>query len=132
MFTQACRRTDIIVDGKGFSGNLIKLTGIHPDLKPKLYLVNNILPSVISLDPHIDTSLKQCTIVPYTNYLSLPEKEKKKAKNTRVKGTQRQGPSALPFFGNTSDQMPTAFTQEPAQGLSTNISNIEIVINLDS
>ena len=46
----------------------------------------------------------------------IPEKEKKKAKNTRVQGSTRQGPSALPFFGSTSDQVPTAFTQDPAQG----------------
>ena len=57
-------------------------------------------------------------------FLIQSEKEKKKAKNTRVKGTQRQGPSALPFFGSTSDQMPTAFTQEPSQGLSTNILDL--------
>ena len=54
--------------------------------------------------------------------LLYSEKEKKKAKNTRVKGTQRQGPSALPFFGSTSDQMPTAFTRDPSQGMTAFVS----------
>ena len=56
LFTQACRRDDIILDGRGFT-----------------------------------------------------EKEKKKAKSTRIKGCTPSGPSSLPFFGSSSDHVPAAF-----------------------
>eukprot|EP00116_Pleurobrachia_bachei_P016418 sb/3476680/ len=58
MFTQACRRADIVVDGKGFS-----------------------------------------------------DKEKKKAKSTRVKGSTPHGPFTMPPFGSTSSQLPTTLDQ---------------------
>ena len=42
---------------------------------------------------------------------SIVDKEKKKAKSTRVKGTTPQGAFTIPPFGSASSQLPTTLDQ---------------------